>query len=65
MARLLRELAAPAEDLSSGLRTMLGGSQAPVTLAPEDLMPSYGLCGHFMHMVHRHTCKQDALIHIK
>lgn len=34
-------------------------SQAPITRVPRDLMPSSGTHGHCMHVVHRHTCRQN------
>lgn len=36
-----------------------GSSQWSVTLVRKDPIPSFGLCGHCMHLVHRCTCSQS------
>jgi hypothetical protein len=41
------------------------GSQLSVTLVSGDPVPSFGLCGHCMQTVHRHTFSSKIHIHIK
>jgi hypothetical protein len=36
-----------------------GSSQLSETLPSGDLITSFGLCGHYIHMVHRNIHKQD------
>jgi hypothetical protein len=54
MAQWLRALAAPPEDSGSVPSTHMVAHMS-LTPVPEDLLPPSGLCGHCMHVVHRHN----------
>lgn len=38
-------------------------SQPSATSVTRDMTPSFGLCGHCMHAVHRHTYRQNTCTH--
>ena len=56
MAQWLRALAAFPEDPGTIPSTHMGVTVG-VTPVSGDLTPSSDLCGHYMHMVHKHTCE--------
>lgn len=60
MAQQLRPLAVLPEDISVNTRLQIA-AQIPVNLAAVSLSPSYDLCGYQMHMVHRHTRRQETI----
>jgi hypothetical protein len=51
MAQWVRVLTALSKDPGSVARSILGGSQIPVTKVPEDLRPSFNLHRHCPHFV--------------
>jgi hypothetical protein len=40
-----------------------GGLRPSVTLVPGDLILSFGLCRHCMHVVLTHTCRENTYAH--
>ena len=46
-------------DLEFNSQHPHGRSELLVTAVSGDLMPSSGLCGHYRHVVHTHTCKHS------
>ena len=63
MAPQLRALAAFPEDPDLIPSTHNCDSQPSVTPVPGDLTPSSGILVYCMHMMHRHTCRQNTHIH--
>lgn len=61
MAQWLRELVAIAEDPGLILSTHLAANVSVTSVPMVSEAPS-GLCRHHMHMIDRHTCRQN--IHI-
>lgn len=46
-------------------QTLRGNSQLFVTAVPRNTTSSPGLCRHYTHVVHKHTCRQNTHIELK
>jgi hypothetical protein len=58
MAQCLRALVALSEEASSIVSIYICHTRVGNSI-PEDIVPSSGLCGHCMHIVHRHLCRPN------
>lgn len=61
-AQQLRALTASAEDLGLVPSTYMTDHNYLVTLVPGNLMPSFGLCRHCMHVVHIYEAKHSYIL---